>query len=126
MTKRLFFGIFKPAFEKAFSEENIWSAWSKTGLWPYNPDIVLNAIRARPNTDKINEKDKSDREVKTPYTTKSIRRFYKHSARNPTKDLQRKLFKANILLAVEQEINAHWAEYLKRGPSPWKGKEKEA
>ena len=80
MTKRFFFGIFKPAFKKAFSKENIRSAWSKTGLWPYNPDVVLDTIRARLNTNKNNKKDdelpcKPDREVKTPYTTKSIRRF---------------------------------------------------
>ena len=52
--------------------------------------------------------------MKTLYTTKLIRRFYKHYARNLTKDLQRKLFKANILLAVEREINTYRAEYLKR------------
>lgn len=68
MTKWKFFGIFKPAFLKAFSEENIQSAWSNTGLWPYDPDLILNSIRVCPNTDIIAEKDG----VKTPYMAKSI------------------------------------------------------
>jgi chemotaxis protein histidine kinase CheA len=129
MTKRFFFGIFKPAFKKAFSEENIRSAWSKTGLWPYNPDVVLDAIRARLNTDKNNKKDDElprnpDGEVKTLYTAKSIRRFQMHYARNPTKDLQRKLFKANEVLAAEREINAYRAECLKRALALEKTKRK--
>jgi hypothetical protein len=75
MTKRMFFGIFKPAFVKAFSEENIRSVWLKTGLWPYNPDLVLDSIRAYPNTDAIEKSEAysgNERELKTPYTAKSI------------------------------------------------------
>jgi hypothetical protein len=77
MTKRLFFGVFKPAFLDAFSEENIRSAWSQTGLWPYDPGIILNPMKAKPNSDKDVEKEilRLNGELKTPKTSKSIRRF---------------------------------------------------
>jgi hypothetical protein len=117
MTKRMFFGIFKSAFVKAFSEENIRSAWLKTGLWPYNPDLVLDSIRAYPNTDIVEKSEThsgNERELKTPYTAKSIRRFQTCFAKNPTKALQRKLFKANMTLAAEREIAIHRAECFKR------------
>lgn len=41
MSKRDFFAIFWPAFERAFTEKNIASAWSKTGILPFNPQKVL-------------------------------------------------------------------------------------
>ena len=50
MTKRMFYGLFKPVFKKAFSIENIKSAWQKTGLWPYDPPKVLDIFKERLNT----------------------------------------------------------------------------
>lgn len=44
ISKRDFFSIFWPAFEKAFTEENIVSAWSKTGIWPFDPQKVLKSF----------------------------------------------------------------------------------
>jgi uncharacterized protein YndB with AHSA1/START domain len=43
--KREFFALFWPAFQKAFSQKNIESAWTKSGIWPWNPDLVLDAIK---------------------------------------------------------------------------------
>ena len=115
MTKRMFYGCFKPAFEKAFCVENIESAWKKTGLWPYDPSLVLDPFKARPNTDiPVKTEVRDPNEVKTPYTSKSIRHFQAHFAKNPTKQLQRKLFKANMQLAAEREIATHRAECFKR------------
>lgn len=41
ISKRDFFAIFWPAFEKTFTEKNIASAWSKTGILPFDPQKVL-------------------------------------------------------------------------------------
>jgi hypothetical protein len=41
ISKRDFCSIFWPAFQRAFSEKNIGSAWSKTGIRPFNPEEVL-------------------------------------------------------------------------------------
>jgi len=45
MTKRAFFGLFWPAYQRAFTEENILSGWRKTGLYPFNPALVLDQVR---------------------------------------------------------------------------------
>ena len=42
VSKRDFFAIFYPAFDKAFTAENIRSRWRKTGIEPWDPDQVLN------------------------------------------------------------------------------------
>ena len=102
MTKHIFFYVFKPAFVKAFSEENIRSA--------YNPDLVLNSIGAYPNTDVVAAYSGDEKEPKTPYTAKSLRRFQICFAKNSTKAFQRKLFKANMTLTAEREIAMHRAE----------------
>jgi hypothetical protein len=41
MSKRDFFAIFWPAFEGVFTEKNIASGWSKTGILPFDPQKVL-------------------------------------------------------------------------------------
>lgn len=41
LSKRDFFSIFWPAFERAFTNNNIASSWSKTGLVPFDPPKVL-------------------------------------------------------------------------------------
>ena len=62
--KREFFALFWPAFQKAFSKKNIDSAWKKAGLWPWNPEPILETIKPdnldnkpytppRPSTTKI-------------------------------------------------------------------------
>ena len=48
MNKLKFYSLFKPAFEKAFSESNIASGWRKTGLHPFDPSVVLNQLSTRP------------------------------------------------------------------------------
>jgi hypothetical protein len=44
ISKREFFSLFWPAFQSAFTEKNISSSWEKTGLYPFNPERVLNQI----------------------------------------------------------------------------------
>ena len=46
LIKRTFWDAFKPAWDKAMSETNILSAWSKTGIWPYKPLVVLDQVAA--------------------------------------------------------------------------------
>lgn len=47
MTKRDFFRCFYPAWQKAFTEKNVSSSWCKTGLFPFNPGLVLEKLRPR-------------------------------------------------------------------------------
>ena len=54
LSKRDFFSLFWPAFLKAISPENVASGWMKTGLSPFNPEVVLSQIKSiqssRPNS----------------------------------------------------------------------------
>ena len=45
LSKREFWSLFKPAFEKSFTKHNIESGFEKTGLNPLNPAVVLDQIR---------------------------------------------------------------------------------
>ena len=85
----MFYKLFKPAFEKAFSVKNIESAWQKTSLWLYDPPKVLDIFKERPNTNiPVNTEAQDPNKVKTLYTLKSIRHFQARFAKNPTKQLQ--------------------------------------
>ena len=44
ISKREFWPMFKIAFETAFIKQNIKSRFAKTGIWLYNPNIVLDKI----------------------------------------------------------------------------------
>ena len=69
----MFYRLFKLAFKKAFSVENIESAWQKTSLQLYDPLIVLNIFKERPNTNiLVNINIQDFNKVKTLYTLKSI------------------------------------------------------
>jgi hypothetical protein len=55
-----------------------------------------------------------------------MRCFHFAYSKNPTKELQQKLFKANLTLAIEREIANHRAEGLKRALALEKTKRKHA
>jgi hypothetical protein len=45
MSKRHFWGLFKPAFDAAFTPANIASGWRKTGLYPFDEEVILSQVR---------------------------------------------------------------------------------
>ena len=45
MSKRHFWSLFKPAFDAAFTSKNIESGWRKTGLFPFNPEVILSQVK---------------------------------------------------------------------------------
>ena len=77
---RDFFSIFWPAFQQAFRKEVIESAWSRTGIWPFNPEAVLKAFPEQhlsPEQSRSSEKRGSSGPpsgYNTPSSTKKIRR----------------------------------------------------
>ncbi|EMC94104.1 hypothetical protein BAUCODRAFT_75417, partial [Baudoinia panamericana UAMH 10762] len=48
VSKRDFLRLFWPAYCKAFTKENITSAWSKTGIHPFNPAVILKLVEPAP------------------------------------------------------------------------------
>jgi hypothetical protein len=47
ITKRDFFRLFWPAYRSAFSRENIYSGWRKTGIYPFDPNAILSTLQAK-------------------------------------------------------------------------------
>ena len=104
MSKRSFWKVFWPAWNQAFSIENITSAYTKTGVWPYNPAIILDTI-----TISAVQQDAATtlQEIKTPTTCRAVRRFQKAYTKNPDPRLLTKLFRANLYLASQHSIDQH-------------------
>ena len=52
VSKMTFSKLFWPAFQRAFVERDVLSGWEKTGLQPFNPNIVLDQVTPdeRPST----------------------------------------------------------------------------
>jgi hypothetical protein len=50
--KRDFFSLFWPAYTKAFTPSNIASGWRKTGLFPFDPEVVLSKLTSNKDSTK--------------------------------------------------------------------------
>ena len=48
MSQKDFFGVFWPAWQRAFTEANIKSSWKKTDLVPWCPWVVLDKLKQQP------------------------------------------------------------------------------
>ena len=94
MTKRMFYPMFLRAWRASFTKSNICHAWAKTGLWPFDPPIVLNSIKQPERV--INELIKGV--IKTPKSSKSLRRFKLAYCKSPS------LVKVDILLDANQRL----------------------
>ena len=53
MNKAQFYKLFKLAFQKAFSKDNIASGFTQTGLYPFNPSIVLDQLSTKPEPQPV-------------------------------------------------------------------------
>jgi hypothetical protein len=106
----MFWDAFKPVWDRSISESNILSVWSKTGIWPYKLQVILDSIAPpRPETPP----EVPLNAISTPYTAKYIWQFIKIYTKNPIKDAFRKLTKANETNAAKASIAEHRAEGLK-------------
>jgi hypothetical protein len=72
MSKRYFWRLFKPAFDLSFTPENIASGWEKTGLHPFNSDVVLSQVK------KSNQRPPSATSSLSAFSSSSWKRADKH------------------------------------------------
>ena len=88
MSKRAFWSVFWPAWQEAFSKKNIASGFKKTGIWPYNPDLILSKItKAVP--DKVTNSSEGPH---TPMTCRAVRRIQRQYRIAPNSILLSKVF----------------------------------
>jgi hypothetical protein len=69
--------MFKAAWNTSFSEKNIISAFTKTGIFPYNPSVVLDKITHLVLPPALVSQEH------TPMTYYSIWRMYKAYKKSP-------------------------------------------
>ena len=100
MTKRLFWTIFRDAFAAAFNFSNITSSWAKTGLFPFNPEVVLSKIRRPASPTPVDT-------IQTPHSSRGVRRLQKSYQQSPSNQKLDKIFKSNQDLAATSEIRTH-------------------
>jgi hypothetical protein len=71
MTKHIFWSMFNSTWNTSFTEKNIVSAFAKTGIFPYNPSVILDKITyPEPVPELIIQE-------KTPVACASIQRIHK-------------------------------------------------
>jgi hypothetical protein len=103
MSKRSFWSIFWPAWQEAFSSTNIRSGFTKTGIWPFNPIIILSKI-----TKQLEQAPPlSPRRLRTPMTSHAIRHIQKQYRKAPSSPLIAKVFRANEQLVSQHSIDQH-------------------
>ena len=104
MTKRDFWRLFRPAWEKAFSNENISSAFEAAGIEPFNPSRILTAIKRNltlplPNTPGS---------FKTPGSSRALRRTFKRlQNEGHVDDKAAVLLRADEKLATNNDLLRH-------------------
>lgn len=125
--KRDFFSIFWRAYEKTFNERVIGSAWKKTGIWPFNPQTVLDQLKIRPRTPPTrtdNEIPLSSSPLPEPVTPIRSRKLHKQvmlasavTGRHASKvirGLYDQLAKTSADLVISRLDNQHLKESLTR------------
>jgi hypothetical protein len=111
--KRHLLPLFRSAWRTAFTEENIRHAFEKPGILPYNPALVLSLITC-PITppQAIKAQSTSSPQLKTPWSSKSIRLFQADYLKDPTNAKLQRLFNANEDLAAQAALDQHTKEGL--------------
>ena len=108
MSKRAFWNVFWPAWQEAFSEKNIASGFKKTGIWPYDPEMVMSKItKSIPDT-----VTNSLEGPQTPMTCRAVRRVQRQYHIAPNSVLLNKVFRANERLASQHSVDDHMIKGL--------------
>jgi hypothetical protein len=105
LTKRSFWMSFWPAWQESFTPANIASGFAKSGIWPFNPSIVIDKITI-PTVTKIPDI------IATPMTCRAVRRIQKTYRKTPQSPILQKILRANDKLAARHEIDQHLIQGL--------------
>jgi hypothetical protein len=103
MSKSFFWPMFKRAWDKAFTEDNIQSAFRKSGIWPINGRDIIKSI-TRPI---IASPEKALGALRAPRSAKAIRRFYAVYDKSPTVDKVKTLFATTLHLSAQVSVLQH-------------------
>ena len=103
-----FWTIFWPAWNRAFTPDNIASGFEHTGIWPLNPSLVLDKIKVSTPV----EDQTTSEEPQTPMTSHTVRHLQREYRKAPRSVLVKKSFRANERLAFQRAIDQHHIKLL--------------
>jgi DDE superfamily endonuclease len=122
MSKRMFWPMFRTAWETSFTEKNITSAWKATGIFPFDPQKLLSVIDPRPITPP--EASNSAIGTKTPMSGRAMRRAYKSLKNDPTNAALERIIRGSEKLAAMNDCLQHEVRGLREAISLEKKKRK--
>ena len=102
MSKRIFYRMFKAAWEKAFIEQNIQHTFKKPGIWPVYGNEMIKQV-TRPTSPPPT----TSRGSKTLLTSKSLRRAFREFKRSPSKLKVARVFTSATTLSSKVSILEH-------------------
>jgi hypothetical protein len=105
LTKRSFWMAFWPAWNESFTPANIASGFAKSGIWPFNPAMVIEKIT-------IPTVPIGPETIATPMTCRAVRRIQKNYRKAPESPILQKILRANDKLAARHEIDQHLIQGL--------------
>jgi hypothetical protein len=107
LSKREFFGIFWAVFPSTFSTSNLQSAWRKTGLLPWNPEVVYTQIRPnKPNSRPGSSSNSNPLSLPNP-SSREIRRLLDRTIENKEDPDAQLLMKTMESLQAKVELLQH-------------------
>lgn len=107
MTKKDFWRVFRVAWEKAMSKDNILSGFSKAGIWPPTPSKVLDILEEKSLTPPNQSPEFDKNTLKTPLNPHTHREIMKATKIEVTKEAFKKVIKANEILMSKLSIAEH-------------------
>jgi len=103
MKKRMFWSIFKPAWEASFTPKNIINSFAKCGIWPINPYTVCGLLPPKEiptaHIDLVTPN--------TPMSCQAVRRLEKLYKTSPTAAKLSQVFCSLHRLAAQHSIDDH-------------------
>jgi DDE superfamily endonuclease len=109
MTKRMFWSLFREAWSCSYTEKNIKSAFSKTGIWPFDPKATISQLQSAPAQPLTPCRVTAPLSI-TPLTVRGLCRLIKS---DPTQQKMEVLERAVLRLAAKFEIQSHENQGLK-------------
>jgi hypothetical protein len=101
MNKSKFWTLFKKAWDTAFIAETIQQSWQKSGIWPFNPELVIGQITKPLPPSPVKSGPA------TPMTCKGLRRAGRAYMFNPSMATFNLIFKATLKLPAQVSIDEH-------------------
>ncbi|KJZ68965.1 hypothetical protein HIM_11638 [Hirsutella minnesotensis 3608] len=105
LSKREFWTLFWNALGASFTPENIASGWMRTGLLPFNPEVILSQIVRKENNGSDTDSGSEDSGALQQPTARELRRLIDKIVNNSAPDAEissRKL--VNTVESLQSEV----------------------